>query len=87
MQSLLPSRELRTPTPSTLECPRCWRAVAVYVPDDQHLCRITPEGRMGVPFSDDPRADVAIRCETCRVTYRTSGRAVARALRKGVVPR
>jgi hypothetical protein len=87
MRSLRLSHELRTPTPSALECPRCWRAVAVYVPGDEHLCRITPEGRMGVPFSDDPRADVAIRCEACRVTYRTSGRAVARALRKGVVHR
>jgi hypothetical protein len=51
------------------------------------LCRITAEGRLGVPFSDDPRADVAIQCNACRVTYRTSGRAVARMLRKGVVHR
>ena len=87
MQSLLPSRESRTPNPAALECPRCWRAVAVYVPDDQHVCHITPEGRLGVPFSDDPRADVAIRCEAFRVMYRTSGRAVARATRSGVVHR
>jgi hypothetical protein len=59
----------------------------VYVPDDRHLCRITPEGRLGVPFSDDPRTDVAIRCEACRITYRTSGRTVARALRKRVLHR
>ena len=87
MQSLLPLQESRTANPSALECPRCWRAVAVYVPDDKHLCRITPEGRLGVPFSDDPRAHVAIRCDACRVTYRTSGRAVARTLRKGVIHR
>ncbi len=59
----------------------------MYVPADRYLCRITAEGRLGVPFSDDPRADVAIRCDACRVTYRTSGRAVARALRKGTVHR
>jgi len=87
MQSLLPSRGLVGTTASPLECPQCWRAVAVYVPDARSLCRITAEGRLGVPFSDDPRADVTIQCNACRVTYRTSGRAVARMLRKGVVHR
>lgn len=87
MQSLLPSRGQVGTTASALECPKCWRAVAVYVPASRHLCRITVDGRLGVPFSDDPRADVAIQCTSCRVTYRTSGRAVARMLRKGVVHR
>jgi hypothetical protein len=72
----------RRVVPSPVPCPRCGQPCALWSPWTRRLHATGPGGGFG-PALGGSRANVAVRCDRCQVTWHTSGRAVGRNLHNG----
>jgi hypothetical protein len=77
--------QFRGVVPTPVPCPRCGQPCALWSPRTRCLYATGPGGGIGAALGGS-RANVAVRCDRCRVTWHTSGRAVGRNLHNGRPP-